>query len=164
MDTTAEVEDLTQDSPGVHLMPPTVFWACLIAGAVLEWLFPLQFPVLSVPVRVAVGGLLGGAGFAFMIAAHETFQRSGTAVPTNQPAACFVVRGSYRFSRNPMYVGGSAFFFGIGLIAGSLWILACYLPLALYLARYVVPREEAYLERRFGEEFRRYRRSVRRWV
>jgi len=164
MDTTADDKTVGKDSPGVNLMPPAVFWACLIAGGVLEYLFPQDFPFLSRTVRILSGTLLGGAGFAFMAAAHETFKRTGTPVPTNLPATAIVVRGAYRFSRNPMYVGGSALFLGIGAAAGSPWILALYLPLAMYLACYVVPREERYLEREFGNPYRQYRRKVRRWV
>jgi len=152
------------DSPRVNIMPPAVFYACLITGGVLEVVFPLDFPLLSKLVRIILGIAIGGAGFAFMGIAHETFKRSGTNVPTNQPATVFVARGAYRLSRNPMYVGGSAFFLGIGLAIGSLWMLAAYLPMGLYLALYVVPREEDYMERVFGDKYREYRHSVRRWL
>ena len=134
MESTFDSKKLKQDSPGVHLMPPTIFWACLICGGILELLFPYEFPIISDPVRLVLGIVIGGAGFTFMVVAHETFKHSGTAVPTNQSATTLVVKGAYRFSRNPMYVGGSAFFLGIGLVAGSLWIFAFYLPLAFYLA------------------------------
>jgi len=152
------------DSPGVNIMPPTVFYACLILGGVLEFLFPHDFPILSKPVRLVLGLGLGGAGFVFMLIAHEKFKRIGTNVPTNLPATTFVLQGAYRFSRNPMYVGGSAFFLGIGLLVGSLWMLAAYLPLGLYLWLYLIPREEAYMERVFGDEYRTYCRRVRRWL
>ncbi len=152
------------DSPGVNIMPPTVFYACLILGGVLEFLFPHDFTILSKPVRLVLGIGLGGAGFVFMVIAHEKFKSIGTNVPTNLPATTFVLQGAYRFSRNPMYVGGSAFFLGIGLMVGSLWILAAYLPLGLYLWLYVIPREEAYMERVFGDEYRAYCRRVRRWL
>jgi protein-S-isoprenylcysteine O-methyltransferase Ste14 len=145
-------------------MPPTVFYACLILGGVLEFLFPHDFPILSKPVRLVLGLMLGGAGFVFMLIAHEKFKRIGTNVPTNLPATTFVLQGAYRFSRNPMYVGGSAFFLGIGLLVGSLWMLAAYLPLGLYLWLYLIPREEAYMERVFGDEYRTYCRRVRRWL
>jgi protein-S-isoprenylcysteine O-methyltransferase Ste14 len=153
-----------QDSPGVNIMPPTVFYACLILGGVLEFFIPHDFPVLSRPVGILLGLAFGGAGFVFMVIAHEKFKRVGTGIPTNLPATHFVVQGAYRISRNPMYVGGSAFFLGIGLVVGSLWILAAYLPLGLYLWLYVIPREEAYMERVFGDEYRAYCQSVRRWL
>ena len=152
------------DSPGVNIMPPTVFYACLMLGGVLEFLFPHDFSILSKPVRLVLGIGLGGAGFVFMVIAHEKFKSIGTNVPTNLPATTFVLQGAYRFSRNPMYVGGSAFFLGIGLLVGSLWMLAAYLPLGLYLWLYLIPREEAYMERVFGDEYRTYCRRVRRWL
>ena len=164
METTANDKNLENDSPGVNLMPPAVFYACPACGGLLEFVFPHNFSVLSAPLRIALGLIVGIAGFIFMVVAHETFKRSATAVPTNQSATTFVVKGAYRFSRNPMYVGGSAFFLGIGLVAGSLWIFAFYLPLAFYLALYVVPREEAYMERGFGNDYRLYRSKVRRWI
>ncbi len=43
-------------------------------------------------------------------------------------------------------------------------MLAAYLPLGLYLSRYVIPREEAYMQRKYGEAYRDYSRQVRRWV
>ena len=157
-------DKIENDSPGVNIMPPTVFYACLILGGILEFLFPHDFPVLSKPVRIVLGLGIGGAGFAFMMVAHEKFKRIGTNIPTNLPATTFVVQGAYNYSRNPMYVGGSAFFLGIGLAIGSLWMLAAYLPLGLYLALYVIPREEAYMERVFGDEYRLYCSRVRRWL
>lgn len=148
------------DSPGINLMPPTVFYACLVGGALLEWAMPSQVSLLPPLVRIAAGLLLSAAGFAFMAHAHETFKRRGTNVPTNQPATAFVVHGAYRISRNPMYVGGSALFLGIGLAAGSLWMLAAYIPLGAYVAVYVIPREESYMRRTYGDDYTAYCRRV----
>ena len=164
MITATNANKVEHDSPGVDIMPPTVFFFCLTLGGVLEFLIPLEFPMLSTLSRIVLGIGFGGAGFVFMTVANEMFKRTGTNVPTNQPATSFVAQGAYRYSRNPMYVGGSFFFLGIGLAAGSLWILVAYLPLFLYLALYVIPREEAYMEREFGEEYKAYCRSVRRWI
>ena len=163
MSLTRNVTKDVHDSPGVNLIPPKVFFACLIVGGLLELLFPQGFPMLTKPVRIGLGLIISGAGFAFMSFAHEKFKRIGTNVPTNLPATTIVVQGAYRFSRNPMYVGGSAFFLGIGIALGSVWMLIAYLPLGLYLSLYVIPREEAYMERQFGEAYRAYCRSVRRW-
>lgn len=164
MTLTNTADNVQQDSPGVKLMPPSVYFLCLILGGIFELFMPLDFPVLSNLARIVLGVGIGGAGFVFMMIAHEKFKSIGTNVPPNLPATAFVVQGAYRFSRNPMYVGGSAFFIGIGLAAGSLWILAAFFPLFFYLALYVIPHEEAYMEREFGEAYRAYCRKVRRWL
>jgi protein-S-isoprenylcysteine O-methyltransferase Ste14 len=145
-------------------MPPAIFLTCLAVGAVLEFLLPRGFPLLPVPLRALLGLGIGGAGLALMLVAHEQFQRIGTNVPTDLPATRLVRRGAYKLSRNPMYVGGSTFFLGIALAVGSLWLLAACVPLGLYLALYVIPREEAYMERAFGDDYRAYCRIVRRWL
>jgi protein-S-isoprenylcysteine O-methyltransferase Ste14 len=85
-------------------------------------------------------------------------------VPLNQETTNLVTSGAHGLSRNPMYVGGSLFYLGIGLAVGSVWMLVSYAPLGLYLALYVVPREEAYMERKFGREYLAYRAAVRRWL
>jgi len=53
---------------------------------------------------------------------------------------------------------------GIGLVARSAWVLILTLPLAITLRYGVVAREEAYLERRFGDAYRDYKARVRRWL
>jgi len=157
-------ESVVHGSPGVNLMPPTVFFTCLIAGWGLAFLFPHDFTVLAKPLRIILGILIVGAGLVFMTIADGQFKRAGTRVETNQPATILVAQGAFKYSRNPMYVGGSAFFLGIGLAVGSLWMVVAYLPLGIYLALYVIPREEAYMERTFGEAYLNYCRHVRRWL
>jgi protein-S-isoprenylcysteine O-methyltransferase Ste14 len=152
------------DSPAINIMPPMVFYGCLLLGGALEFFFPLDFPAFSRLMRIGLGIVLGGGGFIFMTIAHETFKRIGTNVPTNLPATTFVTQGTYKISRNPMYVGGSAFFWGIAIAIGSLWMLAAYIPLGLYLSLYVIPREETYMQRTFGDIYRNYCKEVRRWL
>jgi protein-S-isoprenylcysteine O-methyltransferase Ste14 len=53
---------------------------------------------------------------------------------------------------------------GIGVAAQSPWILILMLPLAITIRYGIVAREEAYLERRFGDTYRDYKARVRRWV
>ena len=145
-------------------MPPVIFYTCLISGGAAEFFWPLSLSMLDHPVMRIAGMLIGISGFAFMMAAHEKFKSVGTSVPTNQAASQCVIKGAYRFSRNPMYVGGSAFFISFGLALGSLWMILSYLPLGAYLAYYVVPREEAYMTRNFTDEYLAYCRKVRRWL
>jgi protein-S-isoprenylcysteine O-methyltransferase Ste14 len=75
-----------------------------------------------------------------------------------------ITSGPFRFSRNPLYLGGNVFiFFGAALLLGSptaLVVTALHIPLMDRFIR----REEEQLERRFGDEWRSYKRRVRRWL
>ena len=68
------------------------------------------------------------------------------------------------WSRNPIYVGMFLVYAGIGIAVRSPWILILTLPLAITMRYGVVAREEAYLERRFGDAYRDYKARVRRWL
>ena len=53
---------------------------------------------------------------------------------------------------------------GLAIAFENLWLLLMLVPFALVIRYGVVAREEAYLARRFGDDYRRYRASVRRWL
>lgn len=151
------------DSPAVKFMPPKFFSLCLGAGVLLELAIPWRLPLPFL--QLLIGGLaLALGGFWFMMWGHTRFQNLGVNVKTNLPAQSLVLQGAYRYSRNPMYVGFLVIQTGIGLAARSGWLLLAVLPLAEYLRFYVIPREEAYLRRRFGEEYIQYCKKVRRWL
>jgi protein-S-isoprenylcysteine O-methyltransferase Ste14 len=75
-----------------------------------------------------------------------------------------VTTGIYRWTRNPVYLGFFLLYGGIGVAALSPWILILLLPLVVTIRYGVVAREEAYLERRFGDFYRDYKARVRRWL
>ena len=63
-----------------------------------------------------------------------------------------------------MYLAGALFLLGIGCARGNAWIIVSMIP-GFFIMHYgVIVREEAYLERKFGEEYRAYKREVRRWL
>jgi protein-S-isoprenylcysteine O-methyltransferase Ste14 len=80
------------------------------------------------------------------------------------PQGALITSGPYRYSRNPLYLGGSVFiFFGTSKLLASplaIAITALHLPFVDLFIR----REERQLEKRFGEEWARYRQYVRRWI
>ena len=85
-------------------------------------------------------------------------------MPSNQVVRALVTTGIHGWSRNPIYVGMLLIYAGIGVAARSPWILILVLPLFVILRYGVVAREEAYLERRFGDSYRDYKARVRRWL
>jgi protein-S-isoprenylcysteine O-methyltransferase Ste14 len=75
-----------------------------------------------------------------------------------------VVAGPYRFVRNPMAVGSIIQGIGVGLLLSS-WIVVVYAVFGAVVWNVLVrPVEEADLEARFGEPYRRYRSELRCWV
>ena len=103
-------------------------------------------------------------GLALAATGIRNFSRAGTPVPTNEPTRVLVTTGIHGWTRNPIYLGMFLLYGGIGVAAQSSWILILTLPLAITIRYGVVAREEAYLERRFGDAYRNYKACVRRWL
>jgi protein-S-isoprenylcysteine O-methyltransferase Ste14 len=154
-----------EDHANVPVIPPVLFGVGIGAGYLMRWVIPLRI----VPVRFESEACLAGAaiallGLAFAAWAIFTFLRAKTTPHPNHPVSALVTWGPYRVSRNPMYVGLSGFAVGLALVANTPWLFAV-LPLVwLALRRLVIDREEAYLTRRFGDEYRAFLARTRRWI
>jgi len=133
-----------------------------LVGARLDLLFGTRR--FHEVVAVVAGCLLIAAGFLLRTWATYDFYQHRMRVISTVPQATLLTAGPYRYSRNPLYLGGNVFiFFGAGLVLGSpmaLVITAIHLPFVDLFIR----REERQLERTFGEEWLRYKGSVRRWL
>jgi len=150
---------------GVIARPPFLYLTGLLLGLALDRVLPLP---VALPEAVLIQWTAGGGliliGVAIVAAGIRNFSRAATPVPSNQPVRALVTTGIHGWSRNPIYVGIFLLYAGIGLAARSPWVLILALPLAIALRYGVVAREEAYLERRFGDTYRDYKARVRRWL
>ena len=72
--------------------------------------------------------------------------------------------GVYRITRNPMYVGMALLQTGIGIGFANGWIISLVPPVLAIIYATAIRPEEAYLERKFGDPYTEYKRSVRRWL
>jgi protein-S-isoprenylcysteine O-methyltransferase Ste14 len=150
---------------GVVGRPILLFPAAVLAGFISDRLLPVPVPIPEVDaVAWIVAGALILVGLVLFAAGVRTFSRAETPLPTNQPARVLVTTGIYRWTRNPVYLGFFLLYGGIGVAALSPWILILLLPLVVTIRYGVVAREEAYLERRFGDAYRDYKARVRRWL
>jgi protein-S-isoprenylcysteine O-methyltransferase Ste14 len=152
---------VAERGPDVVAPPPLVFAGPLLAGLLLDRLFPP--PPLPRAARLAGAPLLA-AGLALGGWFFTAMRRAGTPVDPREPARALVREGPFRLTRNPAYASLAADYSGLALLAGGRWPLLL-LPVALAAVDLgVVRREERYLEERFGEAYRDYRRHVRRWL
>jgi protein-S-isoprenylcysteine O-methyltransferase Ste14 len=164
MDQTREQPNDTRTA-GVVARPPVVYLAALLLGLAADRLLPWPFAIPGTDMihRTTAGGLiLVGLGVA--AAGIRNFLRAATPVPTYKPTRALVTTGIHDWTRNPIYLGMFLVYAGIGIAARSPWALILVLPLAITIRYGVVAREEAYLERRFGDAYRDYKTRVRRWL
>jgi protein-S-isoprenylcysteine O-methyltransferase Ste14 len=146
---------------GVVAPPPVIYAVPFVAGLLIQhWRHLSLVPGrVAVPLGVACV-LLGLVGFPAVLAFH----RARTSPNPFRPSSALVTTGPYRFSRNPMYVGITLLYVGVAIWVNTVWPLL-FLPVILIVMHYgVIVREEAYLERIFGDEYRQYARRVRRWL
>jgi protein-S-isoprenylcysteine O-methyltransferase Ste14 len=139
-----------------------VFLTSLVTGALIQLARP--FPLLPGTLAVPFGASLVVAAIALFSYAVATFRTAATPVPARKPTTVIVQRGPYRLSRNPIYLAFSMFQLGIAIWANSLWLVATLVGALALIHFVVIPKEEQYLERRFGAEYVDYKRSVRRWL
>ena len=155
--------DDTADTAQVIIRPPLAWGLAVIAGLALNWLVPLPFLPVDVP-----AGWLGAMMFVLALAlvawAIANITGTGSNVPTNLPTTTIVESGPYRFTRNPIYLGMFLGLIGLAIAFHNLWLLMMLVPFALVIRYGVVAREDAYLERKFGDVYRGYRSRVRRWL
>jgi len=157
----------TERPPSDHanvVVRPPVLWVFLVAAGIgLDYLVPLPFMPAGLP-SAWLGGGVWLAGFSLAALAVRQFRRAGTEVQTHTPTAVIVDSGVFAFSRNPIYLGAQICILGVAIGLDSLWILATLVPFCLAIRYGVVAREEAYLERNFGNAYLAYTARVRRWI
>jgi hypothetical protein len=88
----------------------------------------------------------------------------GHAGPRKSTHNCYCQRRAVPPQSNPIYLAFSLFQTGIALGVNDAWILITLLAAIAIISLVVIPREERYLEARFGAEYARYKASVRRWL
>jgi protein-S-isoprenylcysteine O-methyltransferase Ste14 len=151
-------------TPGVIAPPPLIALAAIVAGLALDRLYPVAL-VASLPASARytlAAVLIGLAGFV-SFAAIRCFRRAGTHVEPWKPSTALVTEGIFTRTRNPMYIGLGLLLAGLGLALSSDWTLLFLIAFALIIHFGVVRREERYLERKFGDAYRRYRARVPRY-
>lgn len=146
------------DSPRVLVPPPLIFGSAVAAGLAID----MQLQEFGVPQGFAV--LLLIAALMLIGSALSLFRRKRTRPEPWQPASTLVTKGSYEITRNPMYLGMALAALAAAIFFQSVAGVVFSLGAAAVVNRFVINREEAYLERRFGHEYLTYKQRVRRWL
>ena len=140
-------------------IPP--LWLVLFAA--LVWALGQVVPM---PFRYdrAFGMIAIALGLALMlVAVGQMLLHRTTFIPRRDPSD-LVTSGVFALSRNPIYLSMLIVFVGVCLIANAPLAILFVVPTFLSLRYYVIAREEAYLTRRFGENYTNYKSRIRRWI
>lgn len=106
----------------------------------------------------ALGGLL-----IFVCVATFVVRGRGTPLVLDAPRQ-FVASGPYQVVRNPLYIGSTTFFLGMGLYLRLVSVLLLALGWAIFVHLFVVYFEEPELNRKFGATYEAYCAAVPRWM
>lgn len=155
----------TTDHADVAIKPPFLFLGALGLGCLLSLVLPVGPGLGSANgLALSVGLALVAIGFALAALSVRRFRLAGTSVVPGQNSTALVVDGPYHVTRNPIYICFVLVYFGLAVMLTSVWVLLLLIPVLIVLQRGVVEREEVYLERQFGEAYRKYKARVPRWL
>ena len=161
----------TPDKPTISERPNTIPWPPILYGCAIlgGWLLGRHYPLPFLP------GLLGEMAFMLglilIVAAIfidvrtflELRKHKTTILPT-KGAAHLVTSGPFSFSRNPIYLSNTGLTIGIGLASSNIWLFGTAIAAAFATHNLAILREEKHLTARFGNEWRKYAKRVRRWI
>lgn len=152
--------DPSDRGPGVPIPPPILVGGLALLGYVLHRVDPLPLGfAFELPGAAVVALAAGLVAWALV-----TMARARTSVRPDRPDQALVEHGPFRHSRNPIYLGMLFAVLGLALILGDLWAWLTVFATFSALQRFVVAREEAYLQHRFGAAYAAYSARVNRWI
>lgn len=144
--------------------PPVV----AVITVVIIWSISRIAPQAAMPsgIRLSVSLALVAVGVAFSVAGIVSFRRARTTVNPIKPesASSLVCTGTYRVTRNPMYLGIFLVLVAWAVFLSSAWALLAVVGFVLYMNRFQIAPEERALSDIFGNEYELYKARVRRWL
>jgi protein-S-isoprenylcysteine O-methyltransferase Ste14 len=152
--------------PALELKIPPV--ALVIVAAVLMWLGSAYAPGLNVefPFQSVIAWVIGLLGLITCILGVVAFKRAKTTVNPTKPesSSSLVTSGIYRRTRNPMYFGFLLMLTGWAAARANMVAFLALPTFVLYMNHFQIKPEERALMSIFGDKFKNYCSSVRRWI
>ena len=151
-----------QQATGIRLIPPLVYIVPLLVGLVLEQILPAV--ILFGLWRLGPGIVLIVLSCFLVAPAVLRFRKAATPFDVRKAATALVTDGPYRYTRNPGYLALTLLYLGLGFLFSSVYVIVLVIPTVLVMDAAVVRKEEEHLEAQFGEEYLKYKATVRRWL
>lgn len=150
------------DHPKLTIDAPVLLAMTILITIALQRLLPLPF-FPSLPSRI-IGAILFVGGFFLGFPALRGMLREHTSPNPHRPTTRLVFDGTFRITRNPMYLGMLISYAGMSIFFQNPWFLL-FLPILVWLfTTWVIIPEEKYLEDKFGKEYMDFKARVHRWI
>jgi len=150
------------DHANIIMRPVFIYAIAILSAWAINYLVPLSWAFFEYRYNSGLVFFILGL-FVFLISMGPFFKRKQNPDPL-APTAEIYQDGLYAFSRNPMYVSFNLITISLSLLLDNFWILILLLPTLIIMTYGVILHEEAYLEDKFGEEYKNYKKKVRRWL
>lgn len=147
---------------GKKVLPPTYLLLSITLMVGLHFFVP---GAKLIPFPWTLAGLLPVIiGVAIAVVASNMFSQVKTTIKPYEESGFLVTDGTFRFSRNPMYLGMVLVLIGVATFLGTLTPYLV-IPVFFFLITTIFIRvEEKMLEEKFGQAYLDYQRHVRRWI
>lgn len=149
--------------PAFGFPPPLVAFLLIAVGVGIHFAFPARL-LPEGWIQFVVAAPLVVLGIALAARSVKSFDLASTDERYAEPTSALVQDGPYTRTRNPMFLGLALLHLGVVVAANAAWALIGVPVLIIYLRYGVISREERFLEERFGDEYRSYKRRVPRWI
>jgi len=150
------------DHPDVLALPPLILLGFIACGLLANRFYALPF--VSGNARYVTGAVLAALPFFITALAMLEMGKAGTNIDVRKPATAIVKGSIYSVTRNPMYLSMVLMLAAGAFLLNNLWLLIALPIFVAVIQKGVIHREEAYLEKKFGEEYTAYKSRVRRWL
>ncbi len=144
------------------VLPPVWFLLSIILMAGLHFWLPIQqlfFPPITYLGIVAIA-----VGIIVLLFCAYLFRQKNTVIVPFQESSYLIRESIFNYSRNPIYLGMIITLMGVWLYLGSLTPVFIVPVFAWLIQKLFIKEEERMLEAKFGQEYREYKATVRRWV
>jgi protein-S-isoprenylcysteine O-methyltransferase Ste14 len=144
------------------IMPTTYLLIAILLCVALHFLAPILY-ILPSPWNL-IGLIPLFLGVWINLSADRAFKKAETTVKPFEESNALIQDGAFRLSRNPMYLGFAAILLGISALLRSLSPYVVVVVFVVLIDLVFIRVEEQMLEEKFGNEWKRYRSRVRRWI
>ena len=148
----------------VWFFPPYLLWSSLIISMGLD-IFVKHLPIFEGGIfQFLIGFLTMGLALIIFFYTYVTFSNNHEEIHPKTTTTQIFTGGTYRFSRNPIYLSFVMMLLGGGIAFNSIWYIYLSIINIILLQYGIIVPEEKYLEKEFGKVYLDYKKSVRRWL